>query len=126
MPKVTIEIHPRLLKEMDRGTKEGKELKQLIDNIPKIVAEELSVPGTEASLTPTEIEVRVETIGPYDITNGKDLMINIIAKDYPERKRNLNERRIHIRDRLVMLAPCSVIRKSYVWVHLSDSSYDEF
>lgn len=126
MPKVILTVRPQLLNEIKHETKEGKELKQLIDNIPKIVAEQLSVPGTEGSLTPTDIEVKVETIGPYDITNGKKLMINIIAKDYPERKRNLEERRKHIRDRLVALAPCSVILKSYIWVHLSDSSYDDF
>ena len=126
MPKVILTVRPQLLNEIKHETKEGKELKQLIDNIPKIVAEQLSVPGTEGSLTPTDIEVKVETIGPYDITNGKKLMINIIAKDYPERKRNLEERRRHIRDRLAVLAPRAVIGKSYVWVHLSESSYDEF
>jgi len=126
MPKVSVVMHPRFLKEIKRMTKEGKAMKELIKNLPTIIAENLSVPGTKGELTPQEVEVEVRTIGPLDITNGKELMINVVANKYPERLENLDHRRFCIRNRVLELAPTSVVMKSYVWVHLSDASYDEF
>lgn len=116
MPYALVRIDPRKLG--------GAELVKLVEKLPTIVSEALSVPGTAGKLTSDEIEVKVEHFGPLDI-HSKDVQIIIWANDYPERKKNLDERREAITERIIeeFLYPettCSV------WVLLALGSYGEF
>lgn len=56
------------------------------ENLPKLIAQHLGVPNTDAGLSPEDIEVRFETIGPNDVFGHYLLAIEIRANDYPERR----------------------------------------
>lgn len=66
-------------------------LRPIAQYLPELVAEALTIPDSEAMLTPAEVEVWVQDFGPFDVTT-KDIEIIIWAHDYPERLRNLDER----------------------------------
>jgi hypothetical protein len=56
------------------------------DQLPALIALRLGVPGTDAELSPADVEVRFERIGPDDISGPYLLEIEIRANDYPERR----------------------------------------
>jgi len=102
------------------------QFRQLVENLPTIVAEALSVPGTDGELTPEEIEVKVETFGLFDI-HTKDLEIIILAQDFPERKKNLDERQRLITGKVRrLLSPSVTGITGFVWVLLQPGSFGEF
>ncbi len=68
-----------------------KELDQLRQGLPYAVAGALSVPETEAALEPTDIEVKMFPFGLFDVPQGYEVAILIIANDYPERRAKLGE-----------------------------------
>ncbi|MBZ9571952.1 hypothetical protein KJA15_01260 [Patescibacteria group bacterium] len=98
-------------------------IKELIDNLPGIVAEALSVPGTDGELTSDEIEVKFETFGPFDV-HSKDIEIIILANDYPERKKNLDERQTLIKEGVKRILYSGIT--GFVWVLPLPGSFGEF
>ncbi|MBI2625648.1 hypothetical protein HYW68_01205, partial [Candidatus Parcubacteria bacterium] len=56
-----------------------KELDQLRQGLPYAVAVALSVPGTEAALEPSEIEVKTFPFGPFDVSQWYEVAIVIFA-----------------------------------------------
>lgn len=65
----------------------------LAERLPHIVSEALDTPeNTNARLTPGDIEVEFRWATPRDV-NYKDIEITVIAHDYPERTRNIEERK---------------------------------
>lgn len=83
----------------------------LIDEVPKIVAEQMSctVNGELYSLDPREeIDLLIfrdnETIdeGPYDITvsSGTNVIMEVAAYNFPDRMRNIGERITRIAERV--------------------------
>lgn len=68
-----------------------KELDRLRQCLPYAIARALSVPGTEAALEPTEIEVKMFPFGSFDAAQGYEVAILIFANDYPERRLKLDE-----------------------------------
>lgn len=101
----------------------GLPLPKLVKNLPPIVAEALSVPGTEGELAPGEIEIKVESFGPRDI-HTKDIEIIVWANEYIERKRNLKERQEIITRKVRELLPPDTT--GFVWVLLQPGSFGEF
>src|SRR3989338_6036886 len=68
-------------------------LTSLVYVLPNIVARALHAEKNyDAWLTPNDIEVRVQESGKFD-ANARDLEIIIWANSYPERLRNLEERK---------------------------------
>ena len=53
--------------------------------LQRIVAEVLSVPGTQAELWANEVEVDYVVAGPDARMNGRDMVITVEANQYPER-----------------------------------------
>lgn len=117
--------------------------KKLVKKLPCIVAEALSVPGTEGELSADEIEVKVElfssirevknTAGFTCLDTSKDVMKDISTKDieiiilanyYPERNKNLDERQKIILNRVKEFI--SPEFSGFVWVLLTPSSFGEF
>jgi len=120
-----------------------KPVKKLVKNLPSIVAKALSVPGTEGELSPNDIEVKVESFGLIEEAEGssgftridvsgdvlrdihtKDIEIIIWANDYPERAKNLDQRREQIIKEVRKFIPPDIT--GFVWVLLQPGSYGEF
>jgi len=122
-----------------------RQVEKLVENLPSIVAKALSVPGTEGELLPNEIEVKVELFG--EIREGKNssgltyvdlrdsaevlkdihtknIEIIIWANDYPERAKNLDQRRKQIIKEVRKFIPPDIT--GFVWVLLQPGSYGEF
>ena len=96
---------------------------KLINFLPDVVAEALSVPGTDGELTPAEIEVCVSDFNILD-RYSKPLMIIVMSNEYPERLQNLEKRASFI---------AAEIRKQtgiqsgfFVWVHLVKGAFVEY
>lgn len=101
-------------------TDEG--IKPLLDHLRQIVAEELTVPGTDGELNADEIEVRVQETGHLD-QNIPHVAITIWANQYPERLANLDERRRHIAQRIKELIPHM---DGNLWILLQPGSFEEW
>lgn len=101
---------------------------RLSKEMPGIVARALDVEeNPDARLTPDDVEVHVQKSGEFD-TNTKDLEIVIWANEYPERLRNLDERK----DRMVkevraFLVEYRSIRNisGFVWILLQPAAFGE-
>lgn len=106
-------------------------LKSLLDEIREIVAEGLSVPGTKGELTDRDIEVKVQEKGHLD-QNIRDVAIVIWANEYPERRKNLDERRKSIAGKIKKLLPSVNLlsagdyHSGSLWILLQPGSYEEW
>lgn len=83
----------------------------------------------DGKLTVEEIEVRFREMGQHDI-NASDLMIEIFANDYPDRRANIQERTVAIaagvRGYLStqgFLAPSVCGGTNFVWVLLAPAGF---
>jgi len=98
-----------------------QDLKPLLNVIRPIVAQELTIPGTDGELNPDEIEVEVRHVGCLD-QNSLAIAITIVANEYPERLRNLEERRQLIGQRLRKWLPSGI--HGSLWVLLQPGSFE--
>lgn len=103
----------------------------LTKELPKIVAEALNSSDPEGHLEPKDVEVEICKADPNDLTHY-DFYVLVEANDYPERRRNLDERRKKIADAFweVMrptMKPGDYIRhySGFVWVKLCPGSFGE-
>lgn len=130
MPQVTISVHKRFLRlGLFHREKRRQEIRNLAAAIQECVAKALDTGTKEGHLEPSQIEVSFKTYGPHDI-GGFDFGVNIIAKSYPERLANLDERRTRIEKSLkkhpsVPICPTDGM-SGFVWIHPGESSYGEF
>ena len=102
-------------------------LQRLVESLPEIVGFALNAPENEdACLSPSDIEVWVQESGRFDV-NTKDLEIIIWANLYPERLRNLEQRRDVILQAVrKFLADYDRNLSGFVWVLLQPASFGEF
>jgi hypothetical protein len=91
----------------------------IVRNLPDIVADALDCEA--GHLTPQDIMIQVDEVGPFDSANLKDLNVTIYAHDYPERAANLDSRRMQIERGLKQLLGEG--QSWYVWIFLEKSSY---
>jgi hypothetical protein len=101
-------------------------LSVLKEELPKIIADALTCGNPDGILRPHEIELEIEMMPA--ITQSKyQLQITIDANDYPERRVNLDDRRIAItrcvRD---LFDGCGFLPIGFVWVRLFPASFGEF
>ena len=100
-----------------------KELSPLLEQIRQIVAEQLTVPGTDGELSAREVEVRVQNAGTLD-QNTPDVAVIIWANEYPDRLETLDERRAHIAKKMKELLPPA--RSGSLWILLQPGSFEEW
>ncbi|HDH07804.1 MAG TPA: hypothetical protein ENH35_05930 [Candidatus Moranbacteria bacterium] len=97
-------------------------LNNLIQVLPVFVADALTVPNTDGELTPGDIEVYVSDFGPLDV-HTKLIEIIVFSNEYPERIKNLDERR----DKLIRsIKGYSPIKDGFVWIFLGKGSFNTF
>lgn len=99
-------------------------IKNLIEQLPEFVAEALTVLGTDGELTEKDIEVYVSNFGPKDI-HYRAIEITVFANDYPERRVNLNERRVNL-VRKIQTYNIQLKGAGSVWILLCPGSYGTF
>lgn len=112
--------------------KAGRQLKELAENLaealPEIVAPNLTLPEREqldGQVTPDDIVVRCTESGTSDI-NTKDLEIIIWAHEFPERLKNLEERKeAIIRGVWTFLADYDRNVSGFVWVLLQPTAFGQ-
>lgn len=122
MPLVLIHRNPKLLSD--------NYLQRMIESLPQMVANALSVEGVpSASLTAEEVEIRVSNRGPLD-QNTMPLGITIFANFYPERAENLDERTERFQKWIKTVLPPGffdgVPRLGYVWILLGHGKFVKF
>ncbi|OHA67335.1 MAG: hypothetical protein A3C82_01660 [Candidatus Wildermuthbacteria bacterium RIFCSPHIGHO2_02_FULL_47_12] len=113
MPLVVVTRGPEITDER---------IKPLLDHLRQIVAEELTVPGTDGELNANEIEVRVQETRSLD-QNVPHIAITIWANEYPKRLANLDERRRRIAQRVRDLIPDV---DGNLWILLQPGSFEEW
>jgi len=122
--RTTPDIYRKLNLHRDMRSDEAKStepfLRPFLQELPGIVAEALSVPGTEGELTPKDIGIKVEEFGDLDI-HQKDVEIIIWANDYPERREYLDQRTKRIYFQVMALLGQDTT--SFVWVLLQKGSF---
>lgn len=89
------------------------------------VAQELSVPGTQAELRRDEVEVDFAEFSPFAATNGIDCAIAVEANLYPERAGKEQEYSDRLGEWLCGLFPVRGAR-CYIWVRLAPGGFTEF
>lgn len=101
-------------------------LSKLSQAMPEIVASALDVEENKsARLTPNDVEVHVQESGKFDV-NTKDLEIVIWANSYPERLKNLEQRKEAIIQGVrTFLADYDRNLFGYVWVLLQPGAFGE-
>lgn len=102
-----------------------RNFRDVMQSMPKIVAEALSAPEDNGALIPKEIEVwEMPTANKfYGDIGHHDLQIVIYAHDYPSRLANLDNRRQQIIDNIKPLLQEGVT--FFVWVLCMPTSWAE-
>jgi hypothetical protein len=97
---------------------------ELAKALPEYVSSTLDVPENEsARLRPSDIEVSVVPSGIHDV-NVKAFEIMIFAHQYPERQKNLDERKDKIvEDIQGFLIDRSLNPDGWVWILLQVTSF---
>lgn len=102
---------------------------KLAKKLPEIVADALDAGqggNKEASLFPREVEVWVQESGALDV-NTRDLEIIIWANSYPERLKNLEQRKNKIvRGVRKVLGTRNSSLSGFVWVLLQPGAFGAF
>ena len=101
-------------------------LVHLLTDIRQIVADALTIPGTDGELHSHEIEMEVRDFGSFDQPGKYSLEITVLANEYPERRANLDERREKIIAGVKDALPNFPPGRGYVWVLLMPGSFGEF
>lgn len=93
--------------------------------LQKVIADVLSMKGTQAELRPEEIEVDYVVAGPGSCMNGLAMIIKIEANQYPERAGRAQE----MSNRLKVLLSQSIFfpdlpnHRWNVWVRLAEGGW---
>lgn len=116
---------PIALLQYDPGRVQEEVVKDLAEHLPRIVANYLSVPGTNCQLTPADVNVWVNPVGLLDV-NKKDLVIVVWAGLHAEREKNLDERRRDIAMAIRLRCMFAVKRTGFVWILLQPDSFEEW
>ena len=116
MPVVHLRYRPESIPE--------SVIKNLLKVLPKIIANELDVrKNKSARLKADDIEISVFPAQPLDI-NIKSLEIMIWAHGYPERLKNIEERKDKIAARVrSFLLDYDVIIGGWVWILLPPTAF---
>ncbi len=100
-------------------------IEHIVGEMPKIVAEALSSDGELGHLEPQEVAVMPGKFHELAL-NVKDVDITIFANDYPERKANLEERRVKVLEEVrKLLGNFDRNLSACVWILLAPGSYGE-
>lgn len=94
------------------------QLSELLPGLQKVAAEALAC--EEGKLGPGDIMIEIFESHPQDF-NTKDVNIRVFANTYPDRSKNLDDRRRQIGKYVQSHIPEGLTW--YVWVKLSDASY---
>jgi hypothetical protein len=116
MPFVMIRYNSRLFR--------AKEVGQIVEFLPRGVADVLSVPGTDAELQPSDIEVEVREFGPLDVTGKYALTITVLANHYPARQARLKDAATFLLGKVKQHLPESVAH-AFVWILLAPGGFAE-
>lgn len=100
------------------------ELDNLRQRLPVIIVATLSVPGTEASLGPTDIEVKMFPFGPFDVSNGYEVTILVFAHDYPERRDKVASMKEALSEAVAGCLRSGTL--GFVWVFFGQTVFAEF
>lgn len=114
MPKVIIQAHA--------ATLSTELITRLCKQIPYIIAKALTVQDTEAEVHADEVEIEVKEFGPWDV-GKKSFEFEVQANDYPERSKNLAERRMAIQKGIRSTLPGRF--NMSVWLRVQQGSYGE-
>lgn len=99
-------------------------IQSLQENLQRIVADALSVPGVEnAKLVPEDVELEFENANPYNV--GKELHILVLANWFEERARNVQSRSTRISAEVSGLLKKEEVH-GFVYVRLSEAGFSEF
>ena len=121
MPEVIVRYQVGFLREAD--------IDSLRTLIPEIVAQHLSVPGTDAELTPSDIEVIFQEAGKFDVTQEYVFRMTISSNYSPEREAICKKAKSAIADRLSeedFFLRKTILEKAFVWIRLSPGWFIEF
>lgn len=94
--------------------------------LAEVAAQELSGPeGSPSHLTTEDVEVYVRRPQFGDVNLGHHkLEITVFANDFPERRANIDERRMQIEKRLLDSLPSGA--HGYIWIILAPASFGTF
>lgn len=122
MPLVILTVSPDLLSTKRQA------ISDLAQALPGIFASTFSCNDPNATLTPAEVEVRVQETGPLGV-NTAPLAIDAFIPRSPSRKRNLKGWRtkaLHWVERIAQSVNLPLSDAGGVWVILVDSNYGSF
>jgi len=115
MPLVVITRNPEKL--------DDEHLSSLTKVLCNSVCDALICSNDDGFLSPSDIEIRVQNFGPYDV-NTKDIEIMIWSNLYPEREKNIKNSRRQIIRAVKKIIPSGL--NGFVWILLQPSSFGEF
>ena len=112
-----------IVKRNNSKTVSDGALKNLVSALPKIIADNLTVPDDEGGrLLPEGVKVDVHEKHPMDEAR-KDLQITVFAHNFPSICANLRERQENMRQTIGLLIPHNA--DASLWVFLGPSAYGE-
>lgn len=115
MPLVLVRYNPDRVPE--------KEVKNIVEHLPAIIAFGLSASEIEAHLQPSDVEVWVRQAERLDV-NKKDFVVVILAGLYPDRERNLQARGREIAGAIRSFF--SEKWTGFVWILLQPQAFEEW
>jgi len=117
MPLVVVNRNPETVSD--------ELLREILANLPAIVAGRLTCEDPGGELTVEDVEVWVRNSGPIDV-NTKDLEIIIWANLFPDRLVNLGYRNSMMCFDLSQSAHIPIRIKGFIWTLLQNGSFTEF
>ena len=116
---------PLILIKRDKSEVSDQLFSEILKELPRIVAEELSISDPRGQLISADIKIWPFEKKLMDV-GEKVLQVVIIANDYPERLDLLKIKGEQIREALSYLIPVSLFGKCFVWVLLAPGFFAEF
>lgn len=103
-------------------------ISQLVSALPEVVADSLTVPGTDCEVMGSDVGIEVRDHGPLDKPTH-DLEVTIWAGRHEQRSRNLEQRRLVIQGAVqTLLGAWSYERytpSGFVWILLVEDAFGE-
>lgn len=116
MPEVIVKTTPGLIPDLVMKH-------SFADTMQGVVAEVLSVPGTQAELHRNEVEVDFQEFSPFAMRNGIDCAITVTANLYPERDGKADEYAKRIMKLLSQKFYVHVLGVYHVWILLAQGGF---
>ena len=119
MPLAILSYHPEMV--------HAEHVRRLSSLLPSMVAEALDVPeNPEARLTASDVEVWARERMRFD-KSAKALEIVVLANDYPERRKDLDERSKELGRKVKFFLDAFPEHiHGFVWVLLAPGGFAEF